>query len=67
MTRNQQLMVMSAEAVMALGLIHIGYKSYRDKGTDDWSTLVLTYGSALYLAYGAYLNYQGRIELLPGE
>ena len=67
MTRNQQLMVMGAEALMALGLMHLGYKTYREKGFDDLPTLVLSYGAGVYLAYGAYLNYNGRVQILSLE
>ena len=67
MTRNQQLMVMSAEIAMSLALMYTGFKSYQQKGFEDKITLIATYGGGIYLAYGAYLNYQGRIQLLPGE
>lgn len=67
MTRNQQLMVMSAELLMSAGLIYKGYQVYQEKGLDDKVALLVHYSAGLYLAYGAYLNYQGRINLLPGE
>ena len=67
MTRNQQLMVMSAEIAMSLGLMYTGFKIYQTSGFDNKLGLLATYGGGLYLAYGAYLNYQGRIQLLPGS
>jgi hypothetical protein len=67
MTRNQQLMVMSAEIAMSMGLMYTGFKTYQAKGLEDKLSLAVLYGAGAYLAYGAYLNYQGRIDLLPGE
>ena len=66
MTRNQQLMVMSAELLMSSTLIYTGYQMYKSSGTSNKIGLAATYGAGYYLAYGAYLNYKGRIKLLPG-
>jgi len=57
MTRNQQIMVAVAEATMASLLVYQGVrtKSY------------FPYLPALYLLYGAYLNTQGRVQLLPNK
>ena len=67
MTRNQQLMVMSAEIAMSLGLMYTGFKMYQTSGFDNKLGLLATYAGSAYLGYGAYLNYQGRIKLLPGS
>ena len=73
MTRNQQLMVMSAEIAMSLGLMYTGFTIYvsnigtQKVATSDKVGIAVTYLGGAYLAYGAYLNYQGRINLLPGE
>ena len=67
MTRKEQLMVMTAESLMALGLLYTGFKMYQEDGFDNKIGLAMTYGGGFYLAYGAYLNYKGRVQLLPGE
>ena len=67
MTRNQQLAVMTAELLMSGTLMYTGFQIYQKDGLDNKLGLIATYGAGLYLAYGAYLNYQGRIDLLPGE
>lgn len=65
MSRNVQLMVMSAEILMAGSLIYTGFKMYQRDGLSNKIGLAATYSAGLYLAYGAYLNSQGRIALLP--
>ena len=67
MTRNQQLMVAGAETLMALALMYKGFQIYQQQGFEDKLGLLVTYGAGAYLGYGAYLNYQGRIKLLPGS
>jgi len=51
--------IAALESVLAIGLIYASNK------TSDTNAKYMLYASAAYLAYGAYLNTQGRVKLLP--
>jgi len=51
--------IAALESFYAIGLLYASTKTF------DKTSKYLMYASAAYLAYGAYLNTQGRVKLLP--
>lgn len=65
MTRPQQIALAVAELGMASALAYTGFKVYQRNKFGDIPSLLVTYGASAYLLYGAYINAQGRLQLLP--